>query len=210
MKPGNERMSNWLPSGCPPRFVLTKLTVFLLFATPPAPAQTNFVNATNHTADATNHDSGNAEAPMPGLRAEQVRAGCIQGRRVVCGKVIQILSEGLVVESGYTSLLNPPFNKSWRISGAASVTRAAHAVELNTPGTPCIGLVLLSNYPKRPAVKLYDYVSILAYPAGQYAYTPLPTVKKTIRRFAVSLATAVKLRMDTGETPPPGGRPETK
>ena len=184
-----------LPSSLSPCFLLTNLTIFLFLATMPAPAQTNFVNTTNRAAAVTSNDTQNVKGPMSGPRSEQIRTACVQGRRVICGKVMQILPDGLVVESGYTSLLNPPFNKSWRVSGTASVARDAHAVEMNTPGAPCIGLVFLTHYPKRPAIKLYDYVTILAYPAGQYAYTPVPAVKKTIRRFAASLTAAVKLNL---------------
>jgi hypothetical protein len=191
-------------------FLLINLAACLLLATAPAAAQTNLVSATNRSAAFTNNDARIAQARMLDVRAEQVRTACIQGRRVICGKVLQILPNGLVVESGYTRLMNPPFNKSWRISGTVSVSRDAGAVELNTAGTPCIGLVFLTNYPKRPAVKLYDYVSILGYPAGPYTYVPVPTVKKTIRRFAASLENAVNLNMAPMETENPALRAEAK
>ncbi len=35
-----------------------------------------------------------------------------RGRRHICGRVTQITAEGLVVDSGYVSLLDPPFNQS--------------------------------------------------------------------------------------------------
>ena len=41
-------------------------------------------------------------------RAEAMRTVCIQGRRSICGKILQVLPEGLVVESGYTNLLREP------------------------------------------------------------------------------------------------------
>jgi hypothetical protein len=175
---------------------LKNLAGCLLLAALPAAAETNSIGAANRSGAVANDAALNAQARILDIRAQEVRAACVQGRRVICGKVMQILADGVVVDSGYTRLMNPPFTKSWRISGTASVSRDANAVELNTPGTPCIGLVLLTRYPKRPALKLYDYVSILGYPAGQYNYVPVPTVKKTIRRFAASLETAVKLGME--------------
>ncbi len=171
----------------------------LLLAGLRAGAQTNAISGTNHPAPATNSEARNARVRMLDVRAEQLRTDCIQGRRVICGKVMQILPNGggLIVESGYTSLMTIP-NKSWRITGTVSATRDPSAVEMNTPGAPCIGLVLLTSYPKRPAINLYDYVSIIAYPAGQHTYVPVPTVQKTLRRFAARLEAAVRLNMETG------------
>jgi hypothetical protein len=57
-------------------------------------------------------------------------------------------------------------------------------------------LVMVTDIPKKPAVKPYDYVILEAYPAGQYLYAPVPNVKKNIRRFSVGLLTAVKLNLD--------------
>jgi hypothetical protein len=182
----------------------------LLLTTLTAAAQTGLIETTNGPGSVSDGLAQNAQARMKEQRAEQLRALCINSRRVICGKVIQILSDGLVVESGYTSLMNPPFNKSWRISGTVSVNRDATAVELNSPGAPCIGQVFLTNYPKRPALKLYDYVSIVGYPAGQYTYAPVPRVKKTIRRFAASLAMAVKFNLELPETHNASLLPETK
>src|ERR1051325_10420759 len=38
-------------------------------------------------------------------KAEQMRAVCVNGRRHICGQVVQITPGGLVVDSGYTALL---------------------------------------------------------------------------------------------------------
>jgi len=129
-------------------------------------------------------------------RAEQVRTRCIEGRRYVAGRVLQVLPEGLIVDSGYSQLLSPPLNRSWLVNSTVSVTRDASAVEENKPDAVCVGLVLLSNYPKRPAVKAYDYVVMHAYPAGAFAYSPVQGVHKNIRRFSASLDRAVEFSME--------------
>src|SRR5271169_1201076 len=128
-----------------------------------------------------------------------MRTNCINGSRHICGKVLQILPDGLVVDSGYTSLVDPHFNKSWRVAGTASVTRDPAVVEANMPGAPCVGLVFLTDIPKRPAVKLYDYVTIRGYHAGSYSYSPLRGIQKTIRKFAARLPTAVALNLKAGQ-----------
>jgi hypothetical protein len=132
-------------------------------------------------------------------RAAEIRAACINGRRCVCGKVVKIVPEGLVVDSGYTALMDPPFTQSWVISGGALVNRDAKLLERSEPASPCIGTVLLTDFPRRPAVKLYDYVLLQAYPAGEYLYTPVPSIQKPIRKFAGGLDTAVKLKLETVE-----------
>lgn len=103
------------------------------------------------------------------------------------------------MDSGYTALMAPPFNQSWVISSGALVSRDSKVIERSEPASPCIGTVLLTDIPKRPAVKLYDYVLLQAYPAGEYLYTPVPGVQKSIRKFAAGLDTAVKIKLETGE-----------
>ena len=134
-------------------------------------------------------------------RGEQVRNACIEGRRTICGRVTQVTKDGLVVESGYTSLTLPPFNRSWVVRASVAVSRDEAAVEGRTPGTAGIGPVLLTDFPKRPAVKLYDYVTIVAYPSGEYSYEPVPGVTKKIRRFAAKLPVAVRLGLEALDPP---------
>jgi hypothetical protein len=136
------------------------------------------------------------------VRAEQIRNDCVQGRRLICGRILNVLPDGLVVESGYTDLLRPPLTESWVVPGTAVARRDTAAIELNEPGTPCFGLVFLTDLPRRPKPNNYDYVVIMGYPAGQYAYTPAPGVEKMIRKFAAGLESAVRLKLQT-ET---GGR----
>jgi len=168
----------------------TKLFLLLLFmASLPVAAQTNAPAATTNQTSV--HDDGQ--------RVAASRATCIQGRRCVCGKVIKIVPEGLVVESGYTALMEPPFTGAWVIPGGALVNRDPKLIERNEPASPCISTVLLTDFPKRPAVKLYDYVLLQAYPAGEYLYTPVPGVEKPVRKFAGGLDTAVKMMLAAGK-----------
>ena len=142
-------------------------------------------------------------AAATAVRAEQIRTECIQGRRIVCGKVLKILPDGLVVDSGYTDLLREPLSQSWVIPGSVSVSRNANVLELNEPGTPGIGLVFLTGIPKRQKVNAFDYVVMMGYPAGQYAYTPAPGVDKLIRKFSCGLDTAVRLVLQVEENKTP-------
>jgi hypothetical protein len=128
-------------------------------------------------------------------RAEQIRAGCIQGRRIVCGRVLQVTPSGLVVDSGYPSLLRPPLNHSWLVRANVAPARPANLVEGVVPDSIAVGPLFLTDIPKRPAVHKYDYVALISYPAGHYEYAPVPGVKKTIRRFAAGLERAVALTM---------------
>ena len=128
-------------------------------------------------------------------RAEQIRVSCIASRRLICGRVLEVATNGLVVDSGYVDLLRPPLGQSWLIPGSASASRDPNRLELNQPASPCVGLVFLTDIPKRPKPKKYDYVVIIGYPAGEYVYRPLPQVEKPIRKFAAGLATAVRLKL---------------
>jgi hypothetical protein len=133
------------------------------------------------------------------IHSEQIRTDCINGRRLICGKVLKIVPDGLVVDSGYTDLLRQPLTRSWRASSTVTASRNSATLELQESGTPCIGLVFLTNIPKKPKVKIFDYVIIMGYPAGQYVYTPLPNVEKTIRKFSASLDAAIKLNLQAGK-----------
>ena len=162
-----------------------RVLCFIVFAVCfPLEAETNVALSTNHTNQASVRDP-----------AAEIRTACINGRRCVCGKVIKIVPEGLVVESGYTALMQPPFTGSWVIPSGALVTRDQKLLERDEPASPCIGTVLLIDFPKRPTVKLYDYVLIQAYPAGEYLYKPVPGVEKQIRKFAGGLETAIKMKL---------------
>jgi hypothetical protein len=147
--------------------------------------------------------STNTNSPPPPAAAasargsEEIRAACVEGRRYICGKVVQIVADGLVVDSGYPDLLNPPLNKSWVVPGTASVTRNPAAIEEKKPDAICVGLVFLTAFPKKPKVNEYDYVTLHVYPCGKYEYKPVRGVEKTIRRFSGSLERAVTLNLES-------------
>lgn len=159
-------------------------------------ADTNLVRIANHTPPSVPASDKSAPAAQ---RAEEIRTACINGRRYICGQVLQITPRGLVVDSGYTNLMRRELKGAWLVRGNVSANRPLNFVEGNAPDAICAGLVFLTDIPKRPAVKLYDYVAIEAYPAGHYRYAPVPNVDKTIRRFSVGLLTAVVLNLDAGE-----------
>jgi uncharacterized repeat protein (TIGR03806 family) len=149
-----------------------------------ASAQTDLSNPTNRA-----------------IRAEQIRTACIQGRRHICGRVLQVTKSGLVVDSGYPTLLEPPLNKSWVTRANAAPVRPPNQVEAAMPASMAIGLVFLTDLPKRPVPHQYDYVALNGYPAGQYDYVPVPGVKKTIRRFSGGLETAIRLNLEDEAKP---------
>jgi hypothetical protein len=138
-------------------------------------------------------------AAATAARAERIRTDCIQGRRLICGRVLKVSPAGLVVDSGYTDLLRSPLGESWLIPGTATARRDPNVLELNEPGAPCIGLVFLTDISKRRTVKPFDYVVLIGYPAGQYTYTPVPGVEKQLRKFAAGLDTAVRLTLKAEE-----------
>jgi hypothetical protein len=131
------------------------------------------------------------------LHAEQVRNDCIKGRRSICGKILQILPDGLVVESGYTNLLRDPLTKTWLVPGTVVASRADNLIEQDEPGSVAVGRVFLTDYPKSRKAKpaRYDYVIIEGYPAGEYTYTSLGTIQRTVRHFSAALGKAVDLNL---------------
>jgi hypothetical protein len=133
--------------------------------------------------------------------AEEIRAKCLEGRRMICGKILKVLPEGLVVESGYTNLLREPLTKSWLLPGTVIATRPADLVEGKEPGCVAVGHIFLSNLPKARSTKpkQYDYVIIQGYPAGVYTYNSVGEIKKNIRRFATTLPGAVQINLQAEE-----------
>jgi len=131
-------------------------------------------------------------------RYEKIRTDCIQNRRIISGKIVKMLPDGLVVDSGYADLSRPPLNKSWLIPGTATATRPANLVEANYPDAVCVGLVFLTDLPKSRRVipKLYDYVNIEGYPAGKYTYTSVGDVQRTVRKFTHNLDNATQWQFD--------------
>ena len=189
--------------------VNTKLFATLLLAAFNLSAQNSDFPVTSAAAKTeTNAPSSNAQ------RAEQMRAKCLQGRRLICGKILKVLPGGLVVDSGYTDLLRPPLNKSWLVSGRVVASRPASLVESREPESVCVGVVFLTDIPKSRGAgakpKPYDYVSLLAYPTGLYTYISVGTVQKTVRRFSANLLKAVNLNVEAAGANPADSATGTK
>jgi hypothetical protein len=121
---------------------------------------------------------------------EQIRTHCLEGRRSICGKILRILPEGVLVEAGYTNLLREPLTKSWLIPATVVASPAQNLIEGKEPGAICVGTVFINDLP-RGKPHLYDYVILCGYPTGEITYTSVGTVKKTVRRFSANLEKAV-------------------
>lgn len=185
--------------GIQSRFVLAGFSVVaaIVLITAVATAQTNFeANTTNSNSPATNQ-------PTAGQLAEKFRVDCIENRRLICGKILKVLPDGLVVDSGYTDLLRPELSTSWLVPGSVTASRPANTLEKREPGAVCVGIVFISDLPKMRDVvtqpKQYDYVVQLGYPAGEYTYTSVGSVQKTVRRFSADVGKAVKLKQAAAE-----------
>lgn len=203
---GRTRM-NSCPAQCASKLAL--LTVFLACFT--AVAQTNPAAASHRMAMNSNSPAPTvAPDPNQGLalaqRVEAMRAECIQNRRLICGKILKVLPEGLVVDSGYTNLLRAPLNQSWLIPGTAVANRATNLVEDNKPDSLCVGLVFLTDLPKSPAAKpkVFDYVNVEGFPMGQYTYVSVGDLRRTVRQFTTKVANSVRWNFEESAKEKPG------
>jgi hypothetical protein len=131
---------------------------------------------------------------------EAIRADCIQGRRMICGRILKVLPEGFVVESGYTNLMRHPLDHSWLIPSTVEAEREPNLLEKNEPDCVCVGLVFVTDPPKsrRAKPKVLDYVVLQAYPTGHFTYNSVGTIERTVRRFSGSLAMAVRINLQAG------------
>jgi hypothetical protein len=136
-------------------------------------------------------------APSVELR-EQLRTRCIAERRSVCGKILRIFPNGILVESGYTNLVRGTLTKSWLVPGTVVASRAQNLVETREPGAMCVGTVFLTDLP-RGKPHQYDYVIIAGYPTGEFNYTSVGTIQKTVRRFSANVDKAVTANLDAME-----------
>jgi len=133
---------------------------------------------------------------------EQIRAQCLEGRRSICGKIVRIVPDGLIVQAGYTNLLREPLTKSWLVPGSVVASPAPNLVESKEPGAICVGTVYLTDLP-RGKPHLYDYVILAGYPTGEASYTAAGTLKKTARRFSGNLDKAVNTILSAEHAQPP-------
>jgi hypothetical protein len=193
--------------------VIAVMAVMAMLASPPLTAWAQSDGGALTERPGGNTSAPSTESPSPARQArayeqatEKIRADCVQGRRTICGKILKILPDGLVVESGYTNLMRAPLSRSWLAPGTVQATREVDLVEGNEPGCVCTGLVFLTALPKSRSTakpKPYDYVVIQAYPAGQYTYTSVGTLQRTVRRFAAALPAAIRLNRDAAGIKPP-------
>ncbi|MEI9863848.1 MAG: hypothetical protein WDN00_04720 [Limisphaerales bacterium] len=118
-----------------------------------ASAQTEVNNGTNNpiligqSTAQPGHVETNQTATLAG-NAEQIRASCIEGRRLICGKILKVLPDGLIIESGYTNLMRAPLDRSWLVPGTATASRAPDLIEGREAGSVCVGLIFLVDIPK--------------------------------------------------------------
>ena len=139
----------------------------------------------------------------PVARAEEVRAACVAGRRIICGRIVEVRPNGFVIECGYTNLLGSPLNRSWLLPATVTAERDPNLVEGREPDSICAGRIFLVDTPKSRYAKpkLYDYIHIRGYPAGVYTYSSMGVLRTTLRRFSAGLETAIKLNLEAGAKP---------
>jgi hypothetical protein len=131
-------------------------------------------------------------------RVEETRLACIQSRRLICGRILKVLPDGLVVDSGYTNLIREPLKSSWLIPGTVTATHAVNLVESSQPDSVCVGQVFIANAPisKSAKPKLYDYVVLEGFPIGQCTYTSVGDLQRTVRKFTCKIANAVNWKLE--------------
>lgn len=171
------------PSPRPASLLLATILVMIAILPLMTRAQTNTAPATATSRQPPSYDQVIAK----------IRDDCIQGRRTICGRILKVLPEGLVVESGYPSLMRPAVGRSWLLPGTIQAPREPNLVEAREPGGIGVGLVFLTDFPRSRSAKPkpYDYVVLEAYPAGNHTYTSVGTLQRTVRSFSANLQTAV-------------------
>jgi hypothetical protein len=186
------------------RVLNVKFMFWIMFTALSVAAQTSQVNATNATGVTSLSATQSVLSPTnpnPSIaeHIQQIRASCIQNRRYICGKILQVLPEGLVIDSGYPNLLRAPLTRSWLVPGTVTASRATGLIEGQEPDSICVGLVFLTDVPKsrRLKPKVYDYVIHEGYPTGEYTYTSVGNVQRTIRKFTAVVEKAVDLKLQT-------------
>jgi hypothetical protein len=164
-----------------------------------ASAQTNSPTTRNKdTRSSSNSQSASNQNPI--ALSERLRAECISGRRTICGRIIRLVPDGIIVECGYTNLVREPLSKSWLISSTVKTELASNLVESKEPGAICVGIIFLTDLP-RGKPHQYDYVVLAGYPEGQYTYASVRNIHKTVRRFSASLEKAVRFNFEAAVKP---------
>jgi hypothetical protein len=184
-----------------------RLGALFLFVAMAALAQTNNAGSANHPVEVANSSSEQFQNQTnqnltTAQTVSQARADCIQSRRVICGKILKVLPDGLIVDSGYTNLMRSPVNRSWLVPGTVLAQRATNLVEGSQPDSICLGLVFLTDLPKKPAARVYDYVVLTGYPAGQYTYASIGDLRRTVRKFSAKLLKSVQWKLGEKQNAP--------
>ena len=148
-------------------------------------------SGTNSTGSPPNQESNRLTTQQ---LSEQLRAKCIAERRSICGKILRVFPNGILVESGYTNLTRTPLTKSWLIPGIVTAVRGENLVETREPGALCVGTVFLTDLP-RGKPHQFDYVVIAGYPTGEFTHTSVGSVHKSVRMFSANLDKAVKTNL---------------
>src|SRR6185312_11279316 len=119
---------------------LSRILMPLVLMAFSAPAQTN--RPPSDSASPVQKEAASAELK------EQIRSRCIAERRSICGRIIRIFPDGLLVEAGYTNLVREPLMKSWLIPATVTASLAPNLVESKEPGAICVGTVFLTDLPR--------------------------------------------------------------
>jgi hypothetical protein len=170
-------------------------------------AQSNAVVGVSRSLPAVSLGNGTNQDSSTIAVVEETRTKCIENRRLICGRILRVLAEGVVVDSGYTNLMREPLMRSWLVPGTVTASRSENLIESHEQDALCVGTVFLTDLPKKRGTKpkQYDYVIIRGYPTGEYVYNSVGDIHKTVRRFSASLEKAVKLDLPAGasQTPSP-------
>lgn len=122
----------------------------------------------------------------------QLRDQLIQGSRRVDGKVLQRISEGLLVDSGAASITRAEERHYGTSPDGNPISWGGGTImEGNSPGAEALHLVLLQDYPD-PNVVDDGHVDIFAYPVGLYSYETVGKSQKTVRKFSCNLDAAIR------------------
>ena len=160
-----------------------------------ASSQTNEILSTP-VEDKTTQSLTNANQAFA-HEVEEIRKACIEDRRRVCGRIVKVLPEGLVIDSGYTNLMRELVPRSWLIPSTVQASRPANLIEEKQPEAMCVGLVFLTDIPKGQGAKptVNDYVNVEAFPIGPHTYVSVGELKRTVRGFSFKLAKSVDWRL---------------
>jgi hypothetical protein len=180
----------------PSKRTIVGFVLLFVFAASFAGAQTNSSGSSTNSVAQSGAIQINQNV-VYAQQVEKIRLQCIQNRRMICGKILKIQPDGLVVDSGYTNLERYPLNRSWLVPGTVVAARATNVIEGIQPDSICIGQVFLTDLPRTtgPKPKLYDYVSLEAFPVGQYTYNSVGDLRRTVRKFSTKLPNAVEWQL---------------